>query len=220
MNQYDVIIIGGGIQGAGIAQVFAVNNYRVLLLEQYEVASQTSSRSSKLIHGGLRYLESFQFSLVRECLKEREILLRIAPDLVRLVPFHIPVYDHSTRSAAKIRAGLSLYALLGGLGQTVRFRSVARDSWDQLDGLQTRGLEKVFSYFDAQTDDRALTRAVCDSAVRHSAELQEHAAFLHGEVTAKGVSVVYSKDGHEKKSRCRGSGECGWTLGEFSTAEF
>ena len=90
---YDVAIIGGGIHGVGIAQAAAIRGYKTVLLEQYDhLAEGTSSRSSKLIHGGLRYLEQFEFSLVRECLLERSYLLKNAPDLVKLKPVYLPIY--------------------------------------------------------------------------------------------------------------------------------
>ncbi|MGD9584856.1 MAG: FAD-dependent oxidoreductase, partial [Lysobacterales bacterium] len=92
VRTYDLVIIGGGIHGAGIAQAGAAAGYSVLLLEQTALAHGSSSRSSKLIHGGLRYLETAQFRLVRESLDERRRLLRLAPELVRLIPFHIPIY--------------------------------------------------------------------------------------------------------------------------------
>ena len=93
---YDVVVIGAGIQGAGVSQAAAAAGYRTLLLEQYDrPAAATSSKSSKLIHGGLRYLESGQIRLVRECLAERKRLLANAPHLVRLTPFHIPVYQNT-----------------------------------------------------------------------------------------------------------------------------
>jgi glycerol-3-phosphate dehydrogenase len=90
MKEYDVIIVGGGIHGAGVLQAAAAAGHSALLVEKRELASGTSSRSSKLIHGGLRYLESGQFSLVRESLRERAVHLRIAPDLLHLKSFFIP----------------------------------------------------------------------------------------------------------------------------------
>ena len=86
-TDYDLVIVGAGIHGAGIAQAAAAAGHRVLVLEQRGVAAGTSSRSSKLIHGGLRYLEQYDLRLVRECLRERELLLRLAPQLVHLTPF-------------------------------------------------------------------------------------------------------------------------------------
>ncbi|MGH3452415.1 MAG: FAD-dependent oxidoreductase, partial [Haloechinothrix sp.] len=107
----DVAIIGAGIHGAGIALSAVAAGYSVQLFEQFDSPAQgTSSRSSKLIHGGLRYLASWEFALVRECLRERRILLNNAPDLVRLVPFHIPIYKHSRYQPIWVAAGLSFYA--------------------------------------------------------------------------------------------------------------
>ncbi|MDT8385177.1 MAG: FAD-dependent oxidoreductase [Gammaproteobacteria bacterium] len=174
---YDVLVIGGGIHGAGVAQAAAAAGYSVLVVEQGEVASGTSSRSSKLIHGGLRYLEHGQYSLVRECLQERALLLRLAPDLVQLRPFFIPVYADSSRSRFRVWAGLSLYALLGGGGADTCFRSLPRREWSALDGLKRDGLRAVFQYWDAQTDDVQLTRAVMASAQKLGARLQTQTTF-------------------------------------------
>ena len=122
MQEVDVVVVGAGIQGTAVAQAVACRGWSVLLLEQYDrVAQGTSSRSSKLIHGGLRYLETGQFTLVRECLRERRWLLRNAPDLVKMVPFHIPIYASTRRRPWQIRTGLSLYALLGGFRREGRF---------------------------------------------------------------------------------------------------
>jgi len=162
---FDLAVVGGGIHGVGVAQAAAAAGHSVLLLERHAIAAGTSSRSSKLIHGGLRYLESHQWKLVRESLAERERLLTLAPELVRLVPFHIPVYRTTSRSPLVIRAGLSLYALLGGLGRHARFTSLPRREWESLDGLSLEGLRAVFRYHDGQTDDAALCRAVLVSAV-------------------------------------------------------
>ena len=164
LERPDVLVIGGGIQGAGVLQAAAAAGHGALLLEARDFARGTSSRSSKLIHGGLRYLETMQLALVRESLRERRILTEIAPHLVELVPFFIPVYKHTTRRPWEIRAGLSLYATLGGLVEEARFARVPRGEWDQLDGLVTDGLLAVFRYRDGQTDDAALVRAVIASA--------------------------------------------------------
>ncbi len=169
---YDVIVVGAGIHGAGIAQAASARGWSVLVIDKGEVAGGTSSKSSKLIHGGLRYLETFQLKLVYECLRERRLLLRNAPDLVQLKPFYIPVYGHSRRSALWIRLGLSLYAMLGGLGRYARFASLPRREWARLDGLKTENLRRVFRYYDGQTDDAALTRAVLNSATTLGAQVR------------------------------------------------
>jgi len=177
-EQYDLLVIGGGIHGVGVAQAATAAGYRVLVLEQGKLACGTSSRSSKLIHGGLRYLEQGQFSLVRECLRERTLLLKNAPGLVRLRPFFIPVYKNSVRSRWLISTGLTLYSLLAGGGRDTRFRRVPRSEWSELDGLNTTGLQAVFQYQDAQTDDAALTRAVMASAQTLGAQLKTQAIFI------------------------------------------
>ncbi|HEX6852741.1 MAG TPA: FAD-dependent oxidoreductase [Candidatus Polarisedimenticolaceae bacterium] len=162
--RYDVAVIGAGIHGAGVAQAAAAAGHRVLVLEKSEPAAGTSSKSSKLIHGGLRYLETPQFGLVRESLRERELLLRLAPGLVTRLPFYIPVYASMARGPLTMRAGLSLYALLGGLAPAMRFRSLPRAAWGSLGPLSHEGLRAVFAYRDARADDAALVRAVLDSA--------------------------------------------------------
>ncbi len=198
---YDVVVIGGGIHGVGVAQAAAAAGYSALLLERTALASGTSSRSSKLIHGGLRYLESARLGLVRESLREREILLRIAPGLVHRVPFHIPVYANSRRPAWMIRAGLSLYSLLGGISRHARFSTLPRARWDDLDGLDTRGLRAVFRYEDAQTDDALLTQAVMRSAQKLGAELSCPANFLSARRTGDAF-VVHILEG-ENEHICR-----------------
>ncbi|HKK06387.1 MAG TPA: FAD-dependent oxidoreductase [Gammaproteobacteria bacterium] len=189
-HEYDVVVIGGGIHGAGVAQAAAAGGHRVLAVEQAaSLAAGTSSRSSKLIHGGLRYLETAQLHLVARSLRERALLLRLAPELVKLRPFYVPVYRSSRRPAWEIGVGLSLYALLGGLGRVNRFHRVPRRDWDGLDGLRTEGLEAVFRYQDAQTDDAALTRAVMRSAQSLGAELQLETRFVGAEIGPQGVVV-------------------------------
>ena len=165
-HHYDVTVIGGGIHGAGVAQAAAAAGYKVLLLEKNDWAAGTSCKSSKLIHGGLRYLKSGQFSLVRESIREREILLKIAPELVHRNKFYIPVYDNSHYKNWQLRIGLSLYALFGLNRKACRFSVLKPEQGRQLSKLQTHGLQKVFCYPDAQTDDRLLTRAVIDSALQ------------------------------------------------------
>ena len=201
-SSYDVVVVGAGIQGVGVAQAAAASGYSVLVLEKRAVAWATSSRSSKLIHGGLRYLESAQFRLVRESLRERALLLRNAPDLVRLVPFHIPVYRHTKRRPWQLRVGLSLYALLGGLDASARFRMLPRSQWRELDGLDTNGLQAVFRYYDAQTDDARLTAAVLRSAQNLGAQLACPAEFRAALWERDAWTIRYHHA--ERDHECRG----------------
>ena len=200
---HDVVIVGGGIHGVGVAQAAAAAGYRTLILERTAIASGTSRRSSKLIHGGLRYIETAQLRLVRESLRERRILLALAPDLVRRVPFFIPVYRNTARRPWTIGAGLTLYALLGGLTPDMRFGALPRRSWDNLDGLQINELQTVWRYFDGQTDDAALARAVMRSAASFGAELVCPADFVSASRTSAGYHVSYIHEGNERESLCR-----------------
>ena len=190
-EHYNVVVIGGGIHGTGVAQAAACAGYSVLLIEKTRLAAGSSSRSSKLIHGGLRYLEGLDFSLVREGLAERALLLKIAPDLVHLQPFHVPVYPQTSRRPLTIRTGLSLYAILGQLHRDNRFRKLRRRDWDTLDGLETRGLQAVYRYYDAQTNDVELTRAVMQSAIELGAELRCPGEFLEASITDTGCRIHY-----------------------------
>lgn len=164
---HEVAVVGGGILGAGAAQACAAAGYDCVLLERTAWAAGTSSRSSKLIHGGLRYLESGQVTLVRESLRERATLLRIAPELVHPLAFHIPVYTSTRRRPWELRAGLTMYAVLAGWTPLARFEALSpRRLPDAMrtSGLRTEGLQALFRYHDAQTDDARLTRAVVASA--------------------------------------------------------
>jgi glycerol-3-phosphate dehydrogenase len=132
-----------------------------------------------------------QLALVRESLRERKILTEIAPHLVELVPFFIPVYKRTTRRAWEIRAGLSLYATLGGLVEEARFARVPRREWDRLDGLCTDELHAVFRYHDGQTDDAALVRAVVASARELGGEALQPAELVSARLEAEGWRVRY-----------------------------
>jgi glycerol-3-phosphate dehydrogenase len=195
MKEYDVVIIGGGIHGAGVLQAAVAAGHSALLIERQALAAGTSSRSSKLIHGGLRYLESGQFALVRESLRERAIHLRIASELVELKPFYIPVYRDTRRRPWQLKIGLWIYALLGGFDAATRFGSVPESEWPQLDGLKTLDLDAVIRYHDAQTDDALLTRAVVKSAVTLGAEVAMPARYSRAILADDGVLVSYSASG-------------------------
>src|SRR3989442_5367674 len=122
----DVLVIGGGINGAGIARDAAMRGLRTALVERGDFASGTSSRSSKLIHGGLRYLEQAKIRLVLEAVRERERLRRLASHLVRPQPFLFPVYRGGPMGRLKLAAGLPAYDLLAGISQSHRYRMLGR----------------------------------------------------------------------------------------------
>ncbi len=203
MSDFDVVVIGAGIHGAGVAQAAAAAGYRVLVLEKEDIASGTSSKSSKLIHGGLRYIESYQFSLVRKSLKERAILCRLAPDLVKLQPFYIPVYKSTIRRPWMIRIGLSLYAVLGGLKKENLFKSISRRNIKQLDQLEQKDLQKVYRYYDGQTNDIELTKAVMASAKQLGAELFLRVNIISIHKNSCGFNIRITKDKIEQNIQAK-----------------
>ncbi len=123
-QSFDAVVVGGGMAGAGILRELALRGLSCALVDKADFASGTTSRSSKLIHGGLRYLELFDLKLVRESLRERETLARLAPHLVHPLPFLVPVYRGGTRSLIKVRIGLRLYDLLTPGKRTERYRTI------------------------------------------------------------------------------------------------
>jgi len=175
----DVLIIGGGITGAGIARDAALRGVRVALVDKSDVAGGTSSRSSRLIHGGLRYLEHGDLRLVFEASRERRILLRIAPHLVRPLPFLFPAYRGARVPPWKLRAGLWLYDLLAA------FRNVHAHRWLGAKrvravepGLRDKDLAGAGLYYDAQTDDARLALATLRSAAAAGALIASYTEVL------------------------------------------
>lgn len=173
-----VAVVGGGINGAGIAWELARKAYDVTLFERGAFGAQTSSATTKLIHGGLRYLENLHVGLVRESLRERGWLLEHAPELVKPVEILLPVYNDSPRSRLEIRIGLALYDLLAGRHNIARHRVLTADEISAEAPLERRGLRGGFSYWDAQVDDGQLARTVVDSARREGAKTREFTAVV------------------------------------------
>lgn len=199
----DLLVVGAGIHGVGVARAAATAGLSVAVIERTAPAAGTSSRSSKLIHGGLRYLETAQFGLVRESLRERRYMRTTMPDYAHLLPMHIPVYRRMQRSSWQIRAGLSLYALLAGLESDARFESLPRSTWPGLDGLDITQLSAVFRYHEVQTDDAALTRAILAEAVAMGAQVFMPAELVAAECTDDGVCAMVSMEGGERELRAR-----------------
>ncbi|HED09372.1 MAG TPA: glycerol-3-phosphate dehydrogenase [Caldithrix abyssi] len=165
---FDAAIIGGGINGVGIAQDLALRGLKVVLLEKDDFAGHTTGASTKLIHGGLRYLEYLEFGLVRESLREREILLKNAPHLVVPLQLDIPVYKTSKRNFLTVKAGMVLYDLLSwdkSLPNHHFIRNARKIARREL-GITTRGLKAVTSYYDCQA---LLPERLCVEVARSAA---------------------------------------------------
>jgi glycerol-3-phosphate dehydrogenase len=172
----DLLVIGGGITGAGIARDAALRGFRTALVDKGDFGAGTSSSSSRLIHGGIRYLEQGDLRLVLEASRERRVLLRIAPHLVRPLPFLFPVYRGARLPAWKLRAGMWVYDALAA------FRNVRNHRWlspKQVrraePALKDRGLAGAARYYDAQADDARLVLATVRSAARAGALVANYA---------------------------------------------
>lgn len=174
----NVAVIGCGINGAGIAWELARKSYPVTVFERGRCGAQTSSATTKMIHGGLRYLEGFHLELVRESLHDRAWLLEHLPELVRPIEILLPIYRDSPRSRLEIAVGLTLYDLLAGRSVIRRHASRSVEDLTRLAPLVPEGLRGGFSYFDAQVDDAALVRTVVQSARREGAVVHEDTAVV------------------------------------------
>ncbi len=176
---FDVLIIGGGITGAGLALDAAARGLKTALVEKRDFAAGTSSRSTKLIHGGLRYLEQFDFALVREALLEGSVLARIAPHQTEAFPFVIPIYADRRRNYDHpliMRAGLFLYDLLAGRQNFAKHRRLSREEALNLaPQLDPNGLKGAFVYYDALTNDSRLVIEIIKAANQQGAAIANYA---------------------------------------------
>jgi glycerol-3-phosphate dehydrogenase len=201
-NTFDVLVVGGGITGAGIALDAASRGFSVALVEKADFASGTSGRSSRLIHGGVRYLEHGEIGLVRECLQERKVLLRLAPHLVRPVPMYL--LAPSSRAKALYGIGLTGYDLLAaGRNIGVHHRVTAHQVRNAVPGFG--GESGGYRYFECQTDDARLTVEVARTAHAFGAVIANHAEVtaLLGDGRVTGAAVTDTLTGEQLDVRAR-----------------
>ena len=196
-DMYDIFIIGGGINGAGIARDASGRGLKVYLAEKGKVGSATSSWSSKLIHGGLRYLENYELKLVRESLKEREIITNIAPNITKSIPFVIP-HTKKLRSKFLIRLGLFLYDNLGGKSKIPKSSKINFNKKYQ-NILQSKFTDG-FQYYDVQVDDKKLVEMNIDDAKKMGAIIAEDTKVINAnridnywEITLNNKNKIKSK---------------------------
>lgn len=204
---FDLLVVGGGIVGAGIVWDASLRGLSCALIEQAEFASGTSSKTSKLVHGGLRYLEQMDFGLVREALKERKILMKIAPGLVRPLPFLIPVRGGSPRPWPLIRIGVALYDFLAGPPPGQRHRFLQGEQVNQVEpGLKEGAVDRAAVYTDGQMDDAALVLAVLKSAEQAGASLANFAPVVSWRMEqgkVRGAEVEDRKQGGKFSIKAR-----------------
>ena len=194
---YDIFIIGGGINGAGIARDASGRGLKVYLAEKGKVGSATSSWSSKLIHGGLRYLENYEFKLVAESLREREVISRIAPKITKPLPFVIP-HSKKLRSKLLIRLGLFLYDNLGGKTKIPKSSKINFNK-KYKNILQSKFVDG-FQYYDVQVDDKKLVEMNIGDSKKMGATILEDTKVIDAkrnenfwEITLDNNDIVKSK---------------------------
>ncbi len=200
---FDIVIIGGGIHGAAVSRDAAGRGLKVLLAERGDYACATSSASSKLIHGGLRYLERLELSLVRESLVERAELLRTAPHLVEPLEFLLPVYRWQGRVAWYVRAGLALYDLFGAghrLGASGRLSS---EEIAKLPRLRRDDLSAVLHYHDCRADDARLTLSLALDARARGADILNRRAVTAIAANENGYTVALDERGTKREVEAR-----------------
>ena len=200
-------MIGAGINGAGIARDAAMRGLKVLLLDKGDIGGGTSSWSTRLIHGGLRYLEHGEFGLVRESLRERQCLIKIAPHLVRAIPLLVPIYKGARRGPWTMRAGMFLYDLLSFDKTNPRHRMLSRAEALEQASLEPEGLLGAAVYYDAQVEyaERLVVENAL-SAVEHGAEVITYARvdrFIVKNGNVLGVEFTGELTG--KQSQARGN---------------
>jgi glycerol-3-phosphate dehydrogenase len=175
-SRFDLAVIGGGINGAAVAREAALRGWKVALVEARDFASGTSSRSSKLIHGGLRYLDQGDFRLVREARKERRLLMKLAPHLVRPLAFLLPIYRSDRYRPLKIRLGLAIYDWMGNAGPQDRHHFCsASETLRRVPALTAQGLRAGALYYDSETDDARLSFENALDAAEVGAVVVNHA---------------------------------------------
>jgi glycerol-3-phosphate dehydrogenase len=191
----DVLVIGGGITGAGVARDAAMRGLRTVLVEQGDLGSGTSSRSSRLIHGGLRYLEQGHLRLVWEANRERRVLLGIAPHLVRPLPFVFPLHRGDRIPLWRLAAGMWAYDLLALFRNVAPHRMLGKRALLEREPMvRERGLLGGARYFDAQCDDARLVLATARSAAQHGAAVMSYTAVEAFEWAAERVIGVRVTD--------------------------
>ncbi|MCX2733594.1 glycerol-3-phosphate dehydrogenase/oxidase [Saccharopolyspora sp. NFXS83] len=206
-EEFDVVVIGGGVTGAGAALDAATRGLRVALVEARDLAAGTSSRSSKLFHGGLRYLEQLEFSLVREALRERELMLtRLAPHLVKPVPFLYPL-SHRVWERPYTAAGLLMYDTMGGARSVPGQKHLSRaGALRMVPALKRDALIGGIRYYDAQSDDARHTMTVARTAARYGAVVAtstQVTGFLREADRVAGVQLRDVETGAETEVRAQ-----------------
>src|SRR6478735_5574729 len=202
-EHFDVLVVGGGITGAGVATDAATRGLRVALIERHDIASGTSSKSSKLVHGGIRYLQQKEVGLVYEALAERQVLRNTAPHLVRVLPFLLPVFTRDgllpRRLARLLGTTMWMYDLTGGLRIGKLHKRISKEeALAYMPTLPVDNIAASYIYYDAQTDDARLTLTIAKSAADAGAAVANYTNL---------VGIDKSADGRVRTARVVADGQ-------------
>jgi glycerol-3-phosphate dehydrogenase len=192
MKTYDVVIIGGGINGCGLLRDLALNGVNTLLIEKGDFSSQTSQASSKMLHGGIRYLETFDFGLVQEALEEKNLWLKLTPHLCFERDFYLPLYNYSKYRPFMLKAGLFLYDFLSHFQNRPHGMLSPEQTIEKIPSLDPKGLKGAGKYYDGIVDDAKLSlECLYDALLEPCAEAISYHEVTATEKTDDGYLVTY-----------------------------
>ncbi|HXH30209.1 MAG TPA: glycerol-3-phosphate dehydrogenase/oxidase [Bacteriovoracaceae bacterium] len=193
MTEYEVVIVGGGINGCGLIRDLALNGVKTLLIEKGDFSSQTSQSSSKMLHGGIRYLETYDFGLVEEALEEKNLWLKLTPHLCFEREFYLPLYDYSKYKPWMLKSGLLLYDFLSHFQNQPHGMLDARHTLEKIPSLNPRGLLGAGKYFDGVVDDAKLTlECLYDALLEPCASALSYHNVSATKKVADGYEVTYT----------------------------
>ncbi|MCB9093530.1 MAG: FAD-dependent oxidoreductase [Halobacteriovoraceae bacterium] len=203
-NHYKYVVIGGGINGIGITRDLALHEQQTLIIDKGSWATQTSSRSSKMLHGGIRYLEHLDFSLIKEALSEKNIWLKLCPDFCHEEKFFIPVYKNSAHRMLELQIGLKIYDALSKFKNKASHRHSVQETLKFFPKLNSENLLGSVSYYDAIVDDEALAKACLYDAVRTPyATAWKNSELISASQNKYGYSLIVLKEGKEISVQCQ-----------------
>lgn len=192
MNQYDVVIVGGGINGCGLLRDLALNGVNCLLIEKGDYSAQTSEGSSKMLHGGIRYLENFDFGLVQEALEEKNLWLKLTPHLCFERDFYLPLYNYSKYSPWMLSIGLWLYDFLSHFQNRPHGMLTPEETLKKIPSLNPKGLSGAGKYYDGVVDDAKLSlECLYDALQEPNANALSYHEVTATKETTDGYEVTY-----------------------------
>lgn len=192
MKQFEVVIVGGGINGCGLLRDLALNGVSALMIEKGDYSSQTSQGSSKMLHGGIRYLENFDFGLVQEALEEKNLWLKLTPHLCFERDFYLPLYNYSKYPPFMLKAGLFLYDFLSHFQNRPHDMLSPKETLEKIPSLDPKGLKGAGKYYDGVVDDAKLSlECLYDALLEKQVEAKSYHEVTRTKKVSDGYEVTY-----------------------------